>query len=229
MEPGKPFTRTRFTWLAYGMLAYCVYFQALIGLLMPFLRIKLNLTYSLGALHISAFAVGAILLGTIGQCLLRYGGRTLFFWGGGFAVAIGSLGLTLGRFMGLTIASTFVMGLGASCALIALQSGLSDQHGEQRTIALAEANIAASITATSAPFVVSFFVHAALGWQYTSLVAVAGFTLIYLKYGRVSRSRLSPAASRHGSTACIIAAQLLALLVVGLYWHRSGMVHGRLE
>ncbi len=203
MEPRKSFVRTPFTWLAYGMLAYCVYFQALTGLLMPFLRVKLNLNYSLGALHISAFAVGAILLGSIGHRLLLICGRNRFFWGGGGAIALGSLGLTLGTFMSMTIMSTFVMGLGASCALIALQAGLSDQHGEQRTIALAEANIAASITATLAPFVVSFFVQLELGWQYASLVVVVLFILIYMKYGHVTvptpLHQPEPTAQHHAS------------------------------
>lgn len=106
------FLRVRFTWLAYVMLAFYSYMQVLVRVLVPFLRAELHLSYRMGALHISAFALGAL-------CL------------------------TLGSSASMTIASTGLMGFWGSLLLMMLQAGLSDLHGEQRAVAMTEANIAA--------------------------------------------------------------------------------------
>ena len=65
----KPFVRNDFTWLAYVMLAYFAYLQASFGPLMPFLRAELHLSYTIGSLHVSAFALGMVLAGLLGDRL----------------------------------------------------------------------------------------------------------------------------------------------------------------
>ena len=65
----SPFTRDRFTWLAYLLLAFYTFLEAALGPLMPFLRAELALNYTCGGLHFSAFALGGppwLVIGSIG-------------------------------------------------------------------------------------------------------------------------------------------------------------------
>ena len=75
------FVRDRFTWLAYLLLASFTLLQAILGPLMPFLRAELHLSYTLGGLHLSAFAAGMVLAGLTGDRLLSAVRRGLVFWG----------------------------------------------------------------------------------------------------------------------------------------------------
>src|SRR5260370_18018414 len=107
----KPFVRNDFTWLAYLMLAYFAYLQASFGPLMPFLRMELHLSYAIGSLHVSAFALGMILAGLFGDRLAHRWGRPLAFWGGAVGMAVGAALFTLGHRVVLTISSAVLMGV----------------------------------------------------------------------------------------------------------------------
>ena len=89
-SPTTIFTRDRFTWLAYAMLAYFAYLQSALGPAMPFLRRELNLSYTLGGLHLSAFALGMIGAGLSGAALAARWGRRAIFWGGAGGMGIGA-------------------------------------------------------------------------------------------------------------------------------------------
>ncbi|MFN8531064.1 MAG: MFS transporter [Anaerolineae bacterium] len=93
----QSFTRDRFTWLAYFLLAYFAVMQAALGPLMPFLRAELDLNYTTAALHVSAFALGMIVAGATGERLAHRMGRRRLFWLGGGGMALGALGLILAR------------------------------------------------------------------------------------------------------------------------------------
>ncbi|MEJ7653375.1 MAG: hypothetical protein WKH64_08525 [Chloroflexia bacterium] len=69
------FRRDRSTWLAYIMLGYFAYTQAALGPIMPFLRAELKIGYTVGALHLSAFAVGMIAVGLFGDRIAERRGR----------------------------------------------------------------------------------------------------------------------------------------------------------
>ena len=69
------FNRDRFTWLAYGMLSYYAFMQAAPGLLMPFLRDELNLSYTVSGLHFTAFSLGMVISGLITDRLAARWGR----------------------------------------------------------------------------------------------------------------------------------------------------------
>ena len=58
----------------------------------------------------------------------------------------GAIGLTAGRVAAVTVGSVLVMGFGGGLLLVTIQAVLADHHGERRAVALAEANVAASIT-----------------------------------------------------------------------------------
>ena len=61
--PRPEFRRDRLTWVAYVMLAWFAYLQAAPGLVIGHLRDELDLSYSVGGLHVAAFAAGAMVAG----------------------------------------------------------------------------------------------------------------------------------------------------------------------
>ncbi len=181
----QPFVRTSFTWLAYLMLGYFAYLQAVLGPLMPFLRAELHLSYVVGSLHVSAFALGMILAGSFGDSVARKVGRRVAFWLGGIGMAVGALCLTLGMTVILTIASAFVMGTFGALLVVMIQAILADNYQEQRAIALTEANVIASIGAGLAPALVGLFQRAVLGWRGALYSMIGIFLLLALFYWRV--------------------------------------------
>ena len=104
------FHRDRFTWLAYLLLGGFAYLQASLGPLMPFVRSELNLSYTVGGLHLSAFAAGMIGAGLLAAPLARRFGRRALFWGGAAGMSIGALLLLAGTHPSATIGAALVMG-----------------------------------------------------------------------------------------------------------------------
>jgi fucose permease len=141
----RTFHRDRLTWLAYVVLAWFAYLQAAPGLVIVHLRDELDLSYSAGGLHVAAFAAGSTVAGVISARLERALGRRTLFWSAAALMGAGAIGLTAGRIAAMTVGSVLVMGVGGGLLLATGQAALADHHGELRTVALAEENVAASI------------------------------------------------------------------------------------
>jgi fucose permease len=174
------FRRDRFTWLSYGMLAYYAYLQAALGPVMPFLRGELDLSYTQGGLHLSAFALGMILAGVIGERVTVRWGRSRVFWGSGVGMALATLGFVAGGHIALTLLSVLLMGWLGCLLLVTIQSSLADHHGALRAVALTEANTAASLSAGLAPLVLGAGLGLGAGWRLTMLVGVAALGVLAL-------------------------------------------------
>jgi fucose permease len=170
------FTRDRFTWMAYLVLALYGYFLNVIGPITPFLKDELGLSYTVSSLHYTAFAIGIILVGLGGDVAIQRFGRWRSLWIGAGGLSLGALLLVTGRSPWITITAAFLMGLVGSLILAIIPSALSDRHGEQRAIALTEANMIASVAATIAPLLVGFFARTIFGWR----VALLGMALMPL-------------------------------------------------
>ena len=161
----SPYVRDRFTWLAYAMLAYFAYTQATLGPLIPFLRDELDLNYTISGLHLSAFAVGMVLAGALGNRFAQRWGRSRVFWGGGAGMAAGAILFILGHHPALTITSALIMGLPGTLVMIMVQAALSDRHGAHRAIALTESNVGAALSAGLAPLMVGLMQRIGIGWR----------------------------------------------------------------
>jgi hypothetical protein len=80
-SPLNTFVRYRITWLAYGFLAYMTFMPTALGPLMPYMRDELNLSYTLGALHLSVMALGVVISGLTADRLIRFlGGAGCCGW-----------------------------------------------------------------------------------------------------------------------------------------------------
>ncbi|NJN94715.1 MAG: MFS transporter [Anaerolineales bacterium] len=184
MTPPKTFLRDPFTWMAYSMLAYYAYIMAILGPLMPFLRSELNLNYTVTGLHLSAFALGMIGAGLLTDRLTGRWGRRPVFWVGGLGMALGAVGLTVSSQSFWSITSILAMGLLGTLMLALIQTTLSDHHGDQRTIALTESNVGASISASLAPVFVGSFERWGLGWRLALVLGVVAFVWLALRFRR---------------------------------------------
>jgi fucose permease len=182
----QTFHRDRFTWLAYLSLAFYGYFLNVLGPITPFLKDELGLTYTVSSFHFTAFAVGILLIGVGGHLLIQRIGKQRSLWLGLFGMSLSALLLLVGRSPIITIGASFFMGLIGSLILAIVPAALSDQHGEMKAVALSEANVIASLFATSAPLLVGWFAHSIGNWRW-ALGIMAGIPiLMFLRLGKNS-------------------------------------------
>jgi MFS family permease len=169
---GTEFRRDRLTWIAYVVLAWFAYLQAAPGLVIVHLRDELELSYATGGLHVAAFAAGSTVAGGISARLERALGRRTLFWSAAALMGAGAIGLTAGRIAAMTVGSVLVMGVGGGLLLATGQAALADHHGELRTVALAEENVAASIAYVVLIGVLSLTAALHVSWRVALLASL---------------------------------------------------------
>jgi MFS family permease len=195
----EPFHRDRRTWAAYLLLGLFAYLETLIGPAMPFLRAELRLSYTLASLHFSAFAAGAVAAGLTGERWARRLGRVRALWGGLAGMVAGALLIAISPSAIGTIFGALIMGLLGTLSLMANQAVLSDMHGEQRTIALAESNVAATASAMLAPLLIGGLAGAGLGWQTGIALTAPWAVVLWWTFRGVPFPETAPAAHRQAS------------------------------
>lgn len=175
--------RDRRTWALYLILALFAYLETVIGPAMPFIRSRLGIGYTAGSLHFSAFAAGGLTIGFIGDRVIRRVGRYWALWGGVAGMATGVALLAASPILAGTMIGAFATGCFGTMALISNQSALSDLHGEKRTVAIAESNVAASTAAVLAPLAVGQLDAVGAGWQIALLLGLPAFGLLAWRFG----------------------------------------------
>jgi MFS family permease len=179
------FRRDRLTWITYIVLAWFAYLQAAPGLVIVHLRDELDLSYSTGGLHVAAFAAGSTVAGVISARLERALGRRTLFWSTAALMGAGAIGLTAGSVAAVTVGSVLVMGVGGGLLLATGQAALADHHGELRTVALAEENVAASIAYVVLIGVLSLTAALHAGWRVALLASLVVPALAWLSNRRL--------------------------------------------
>ena len=197
-QPGMEFRRDRLTWVAYALLAWFAYLQAAPGLVIGHLRHQLHLSYSTGGLHVAAFAAGGMIAGVISARLERALGRRALFWSAAGLMGAGAIGLTAGRIAEVTVGSLLVMGLGGGLLLVTIQAALADHHGERRAVALAEANVAASMAYVALIGVLSLTAALHAGWRVALLASLAAPVLSWWSNRRLAIDAPPPSHVAHG-------------------------------
>jgi fucose permease len=197
------FVRDRLTWLAYLLLAWFAYLQAAPGLVIPHLRDELDIGYTLGGLHVAAFAAGALVSGLMSSWVEQALGRRRLLWSSAALMAAGAAGLAAAPVVAATLSSVLVMGLGGGLLLATIQATLADHHGDLRTVALTEANVAASLAYVV--LVGAFWCVAALdaGWRTALLVSLAVPLVAWVADRRVAIAAPAPPAEGHGRLPAI--------------------------
>ena len=196
-----PFDRDRLTWVAYLLLGWFSFLQAAPGLVMPYLRDELGLSYSTGGLHVAAFAAGSLLAGMLSGRLEGALGRGSLLWAGAALMGAGAIGLTAGSIAEMTIGSVLVMGLGGGLLLVAIQALLSDRHGERRAVALTEANVAASLGYVLLIAALSVVAATGAGWRVALLAGLAVPAIVWLTNRRLPVDTAPDAATAAATAA----------------------------
>lgn len=181
-----PFIRNRVTWLCYCMLGLFTYAVTVLGPVMPFLRTELDLTYTQGGLHSSMFAFGGLVVSLLSTSLVRWWGRRVAFWVGSLGLGLGTALLAFSSTIILTLTSVFVMGFMGVLSLIMMNAMLSDQYGEQQSIALTEANVAATLCGSLAPALVGLAQTTPMGWRGALLLVPLAVLLLGVLFMRAS-------------------------------------------
>jgi fucose permease len=208
------FIRNRFTWLAYLLMAFYSYYINIIGPVTPFLKDEMHLSYTVGSLHYSAFAVGILAVGLAGHLVIRRVGRWRALWIGAAGLSFGALALIAGQNPSVTVAAAFLMGCIGSLILAVVPVALADQHSEQRAVAISEANVISSLAGAAAPLLVGWFAYTLGGWR-LALASMALVPLaIYLGVGRADP--VVPPSAAQSPTSAGAAQRLPALY--WLYW-----------
>ena len=179
------FARDPSTWAAYGLVGYFAFMETVLGPAMPFLRAELSLGYAAASLHFSAFALGAVLLGFLGDRIVGRWGRHAGLWGGAAGMAAGAMILISSPAVWGTVPAAFVMGLCGALLLVTSEALLSDRHGEWKAVALSESNITASACAIAAPLLVGAFAASGFGWRFAFVAPVAALAVLaFLSYSK---------------------------------------------
>jgi MFS family permease len=166
------FRRDRLTWVAYVVGAWFAYLQAAPGLVVVHLRDELDLSYAAGGLHVAAFAAGSTVAGLVSARLEGWLGRRKLLRSAAALLGAGVVGLTVGSIVEVTVGSVLVMGIGGGLVLGTVQAALADHHGEFRSVALAEENVAASISYLTLVGVLSLAAALQLGWRVALLASL---------------------------------------------------------
>jgi fucose permease len=182
----QTFHRDRFTWVAYLSLAVYGYFLNVLGPITPFLKDELELTYTVSSFHFTAFAAGILVIGLFGHLLIQRIGRQQSLWLGLFGMSLSALLLLAGRNPVITIGASFLMGLIGSLILAIVPAALSDQHGQLKAVALSEANVIASLFATSAPLLVGWLAQSVGGWRLALGIMACIPILMFMGLGKNS-------------------------------------------
>jgi MFS family permease len=196
--PTERFRRDRLTWTVYLVVSWFAYLQAAPGLVIAHLRDELGLSYSVGGLHVAAFAAGSLLAGVISTRLERALGRRRLLWSAASLMAAGAAVLTLGRVAEVTVGAVLVMGLGGGLVLATGQAALADRHGERRTVALAEANVAASLAYLVLIGLLSVAAALHAGWRLALLASLPVPALVWWRNRRLAIDAPAPSPGARG-------------------------------
>ncbi len=175
MAPSPPpdpsvFVRDRLTILVYTMAGTFGYSVGALGPAMPLLRDDLGIGRTVGGLHFTVVASGAVAFGFFLERLAQRWGRRRLFWRAAILVASGALLIGVGPHPAVTLLGAALIGGPGAAVLSTVQSTLSDRHHRHRAVALTEGNTASSAGSVVAALVMGAFVAIGIGWRWAFVV-----------------------------------------------------------
>jgi fucose permease len=219
-----PYRRDHRTIAAFGLLAALGSLHTVLGATLPYLRADLGLGYRAASLHLTAFAVGGLVAGLSGTAIQDRASRLGLVVLGTLSAVTGVVLVAVAGAFAVSLVGAGLIGAGATHAFIGIWSGLSDQHGERRAVALTEGEVAVSVGNLSLPLAVGVAAAAGLGWRaavVAVVVAVAAGLLGVRRSGvqePASAETIAAAAPAREAMRGLAPLLLVVACVVGLEW-----------
>lgn len=182
-ETDGPLVRTPFIWTLYLLLGLFSFMLSMIGPMVPYLKDEFGIDYALAGLHQSAFAVGMVGMGLTGGVVIRKLGIAVSLWGGMLDMIVGLFIMVLAKGPALTLTGVFVMSLGGTVAMAAIQTSFASGPPSHRGRLLMEGNVSSSINTMLVPVALLVGVRLGIGWRFVfplmavALAAIASFGL----------------------------------------------------
>jgi len=171
-------------WLVYIMLSCFAYVLNVAGPAVTYLRDEITLSFTQGAMHTSALALGMVIMGLFGHFLLRKLPAWKALGLGGIGLGVGGLIFVLGNRPIFTLAGLFLMGAVGSLIVSTNPAILADEMGSQSKVGVSEANTMSSIFSTMAPIAVGYFASKVITWRpavyiVTSFAFLLGLLILF--------------------------------------------------
>jgi MFS family permease len=171
------YRRNPFTWTAFGALFAFGYLNAVLGPALPYLRSVEGISYSVGALHQVAYAIGGGVAGALSaRNHLPFSRRSVIAVGLAGA-GLAGLAVAYGNVAPITIAGALLMGMLGTLALIRVWAALSDAHGPRRAVALSEGEVAVSLAGMATPLLIGALAGGAATWRLAFAIGTATIAL----------------------------------------------------
>jgi fucose permease len=163
------------------------------GAVMPALRKDLDISATLTNAHVSAIAIGMMIMGLMADRVAIRTGRRAAVWTGMIGIVLGMLLLALAPTVWLTlpVALLFIGGLG-SLVIALTPAALSDHQRENRAVALAESSLVSSVIGGVVPATVGLSQRLGLGWGGATVVPIGLLGLIAAKFHSTPIPELRP-------------------------------------
>jgi MFS family permease len=152
-----------------------------VGLLSPVikeLRTDSHLSYTVAALHSTAYAIGFVISGTTGDRLVGKLGRSKMLWLAMVLLTFGVILLCSGHHLFVTLPGALLVGAFGVFVQIVSTAVLSERHAAHRTTVVAEWNAVVVLVGALSPVAVGLFVLSPLGWRAVSSVGIVLFIAV---------------------------------------------------
>ncbi len=174
----------------YGLVGLFAYLLYALGAATPYLKSALGLSDFQVGLHSSAFALGVIVSGLVGDRLAaRFPPALLLLVTAGGEAAAGAV-VALAPYLGATLAAASVMGLCGSLMLAVVNASIVKRHPRHSERVLTEAQVAASICSLATALLLGLSVKLGGGWQPVLVLPLAA--VLAAAMFRLGRRRSAP-------------------------------------
>jgi predicted MFS family arabinose efflux permease len=193
--------RDGLTWLVYAHFSAFAYFLYAFAPSITLLRDDEHLSDTVAGLHGTAFAVGVVAIGLVGQRIIDGLGRLRAMWMflTGLCVAVGVY--ISAPILVVTLTGAFLAGCAGSGIAITCSAVLVDHHGPAGPAAMTEANGVAASIGLLAPMAVGAAIRLGIGWRPAMLGLVAFAVVLFLTRRAFGGPPRSPAASVEAAPA----------------------------
>jgi MFS family permease len=191
--------RGPYIWSLYLLLGLFSFMLTMIGPMVPYLQDEFRMDYTLAGLHQSAFALGMVGTGLFASRIIKRLGLTASLYGGMAGMVLALLIMVLAKSPAFTLGGVFAISLGATVALVSIQTGFANGPEGFQSKLILEGNVMASVMTMFVPLVLLTGARWGLGWRIIfpfmllAFLAVSGFGLPAMRKHQATRDEKADA------------------------------------